>query len=174
MASTCVKDHAEACQRVAPRGNFRVGPSAPLLSFCKLLCDSAEALRAALYRVRKAETSSRSQLSVKTWELASALHMFVDETLKSEKVPAWEGGQRCLGFVIRGGGDAAVICLHPGSERLPLQVNHQSDAPHPPTPLATRSGTRDGWAWRAAAQLLETLTKEMMFFFLFFSSSLPH
>lgn len=61
--------------------------------------------------------------------------------------------------------------LSPPRQRVaPSSGKPPVGCPPPPTaplPLAPRSGTRDGWAWRAAAQLLETLTKEMMFFFFF-------
>lgn len=104
------------------------------------------------------------------------LHMLFGRRLKSirsscsqlaegSKLALRTKGQRCLEFVIRGGGNMAIICLHSStSAPHPLQVIHQFDLGgggdcHPFAPWALET---DGCS--ARVQLLQTLTKEMMFF----------
>lgn len=47
-------------------------------------------------------------------------------------------GQRCLEFVIRGGGNTAIICFHSGVSRPPSQVIRQFDLQGPVIPLLLR------------------------------------
>lgn len=81
------------------------------------------------------------RLLIKAGRVACMLHTLFVKTLKSirsscsqlaegSELALQTKGQRCLEFVIRGGGNMAIICLHsstPEFPRVPLQVIHQFD-----------------------------------------------
>lgn len=53
-------------------------------------------------------------------------------------------GQRCPEFVIRGGGNSAIICFHSSVSGPPSQVIHQFDLQGPVIPLLLRHSRQMG------------------------------
>lgn len=53
-------------------------------------------------------------------------------------------GQRCLEFVIRGGGNLAIICFHSSVSGPPSQVIHQFDLQGPVIPSLLRHSRQMG------------------------------